>query len=448
MAGRRARGVAPVGSTPPCDDGTRGAAPSRPAATPPREPAMRATPAVLAVLVALAAPLARSGEFTPNRLFVAAQADDRVMIYDGHGFVRGAIGAATTLSDPAGIAFGPDGLLYVLSAGSGDVQVFGPDPGGALDTFGSGLVDPAGIAFDPRGRLAVGDGGTDRVLLFAGGVQVGTVGDGAGLAGISALAFDADGHLFVACTGTSRVHEFDPSGVEVAVLGAGSGIAGASGLALGSDGRLYVSSRNGDSIVVLDPSGTKVDELAESSGLSEPGGLAFGPDGRLAVVSRGTDEVLLIDVATDTVEATVGKSLGGPTTVAWSPFRFAFSARGRAVGGGVAGKAVHKGALSVAPGSGLLMLALDPQVEGGEAQVLVLSGFEQSDAKADRRRGAQGTALPASLAIDGMGSLALLLSGKVDTAGLFHVKKAKGSFVRHGPDGVFVGSAGTGKKLK
>ena len=62
--------------------------------------------------------------------------------------------------NPAGLAFGPDGRLYI--ADSGRIMVLRPDAGAppTATVFATGVPGSNGVAFDRRGDLWVTDGGT------------------------------------------------------------------------------------------------------------------------------------------------------------------------------------------------------------------------------------------------------------------------------------------------
>jgi len=74
------------------------------------------------------------------------------------------------LSGPAGLAFGPDGNLYVGSFNSDAVLRYNGTTGAFIDTFasGSGLSGPVGLLFGSDGNLYVGSNGSNGVLRYDG----------------------------------------------------------------------------------------------------------------------------------------------------------------------------------------------------------------------------------------------------------------------------------------
>ena len=127
-------------------------------------------------------------------------------------------GATTVDSVPTGMAWGPDGALYV-----------GFETGGPFPVGGSSVV-----------RLSDNNGDGDA--LDAG--EMTTVADG--LTTVTAIAFDHDGSLLVLEFRGFLVHEDATSGRVVCVRDGAmevvaSGLVTPTGLAVGPDGALYVA---------------------------------------------------------------------------------------------------------------------------------------------------------------------------------------------------------------
>jgi DNA-binding beta-propeller fold protein YncE len=262
--------------------------------------------------------------------------------------------AGSQLSTPVGVAFGPDGDLYVDSngntvlqyngttgaleatfvgqgsggLGNADEMVFGPDgnlyvschdtrsvlrydwsTGAFLGPFVSagsgGLNDPHGLAFGPDGNLYVADAGAARILKYDGqtGASLGTFASGNGLRENVDLAFGPDGNLYVSNRGNEGILEFNGKTGAFIRIFASSGATGLGlphGLAFGPDGNLYVAGEFSNVVVRFNgQTGAFIDVFvaAGSGGLTQPVGLTF-KDGYLFVGSYRTGQVLRYNGAT------------------------------------------------------------------------------------------------------------------------------------------------------
>jgi streptogramin lyase len=215
--------------------------------------------------------------FAPDgALLVSDDVAEAVMRRDAAGTYLGSLAAGAALSDPAGLALGAGGELFVASRGTGTVVVF--DAGGAFARdFGAGLLDqPWGLAFDGAGRLHVASSGAGEVVVFdPSGAAVDVLGAGA-LDDPRGLAFGRDGRLYVACHAADEVAVFDAQGVPSGALDGDGQLAGPVGLAFGPDELLYVSQPGLARVAVLDADGALVATLQDAS-LGAAAGLAFAP---------------------------------------------------------------------------------------------------------------------------------------------------------------------------
>ena len=236
-------------------------------------------------------------------LLVTSYSFDVVMRYDQGtgGFIK-VFAQGLVAPDPGepcpncftGLAFGPDGKLYVAAEKTQQVLRYDGTTGAFLDVFvtpgSGGLSQPTHLVFGPDGNLYVSSA-TDQVLRYDGqsGAFLGVFAQGAGLTDPAGLAFGPDGNLYVASTGSDAVLRYDgTSGAFLDSFAANPGLVAPSGLTFGPDGRLYVASSGNASVVRFDgQSGAFVDVFVTpgSGGMNGAGGVAFGQDGHLYVSS-------------------------------------------------------------------------------------------------------------------------------------------------------------------
>lgn len=112
-------------------------------------------------------------------LFVSSQNSNQVLRYDGRtGAFKSVFASGGGLEGPFGLAFGPGGDLFVASGGSFTVQTPQPGPvlrydgttGAFKSVFASNnsLTNPDGVAFGPEGDLFVSSFSSNQVIRFRG----------------------------------------------------------------------------------------------------------------------------------------------------------------------------------------------------------------------------------------------------------------------------------------
>lgn len=247
---------------------------------------------------------------------------------------------AATLTGPGGLAIDRHGNLFVSQCASGHSVIDRIDPNGQLTRFaGSGPLDfsgdggpailasiacPTGMAFGPDGALYVADHANNRVRRIDDAGIITTVA-GSGPAGVNQgsfsgdggpaidatlqepcdVAFDGHGNLFIADRDNLRVRKVDPNGVITTVAG---------------DGRRQFAGDGGPAV---------------SASLALPLAVVVDRAGRLLIADSVSSRVRGVDLeGVIRTDAGIGRSVssgdGGPATAASinSPTAFAFDAGG------------------------------------------------------------------------------------------------------------------------
>lgn len=196
------------------------------------------------------------------------------------------------------IAPAPAADLLISSIDGDSVPRFDGVTGSSLGYFvppeSGGLHQPQGIAFGPDGNLYVVNRGRGGVLKFdghSGDFLVEVVPPGAGgLDTPIGLCFGPDWNLYVGGIYSHNVARFTPDGYYLGdfVTPRSGGLDQPYGLTFGPDGDLYVASHNNDRVLRYRPDGSFLDAFVPplSGGLCRPTGLTFGPDGDLYVVDN------------------------------------------------------------------------------------------------------------------------------------------------------------------
>ncbi len=288
---------------------------------------------------------------------------------------------AANLGEVGASAVDARGDLWVLDTSDNRVVEFAPpfSPGSAalvaigqptlndsLSGSGAGQLDhPQGLAFGPNGSLWVADTYNDRILEFlppfstgmVASVAIGQPNRTGSAPGLSAraldhptgIAVDAAGDLWVADTGNNRVLEFRPpfatgmpatlvlgqSGFTSGLPGFDSptGLASPSGVAVDANGTLYVSDTGNNRVLAFAPpfsTGQAASGVlgqtnlysggagAGPGGLLDPSGIAVDPRGALWVADAGNDRVVRYSLpVVDGAPATV--ALGQPSLFTTAP---------------------------------------------------------------------------------------------------------------------------------
>lgn len=252
------------------------------------------------------------------------------------GFQDG-IGQAAGFNGPFGLAFGPDGTMFVADSANNTIRLV--TPAGVVSTLAGdhanqGYLDgvgtaarfqsPRGIAVDGNGTAYVTDYENHMIRrispagvvdVFAGSASGYLDGTGAAARFMNpwGIVLDASGNLFVADQNNNRIRKITPAG-EVSTF-AGSGVPGfldangenaqfrlPTGLAIDAEGNLYVGDQANNRIRKITPAGdvstfagsgasVSADGTGITAGFSAPHGVATDRGGNVYVAEMPSSSI-------------------------------------------------------------------------------------------------------------------------------------------------------------
>jgi DNA-binding CsgD family transcriptional regulator/DNA-binding beta-propeller fold protein YncE len=242
----------------------------------------------------------------------------------GHSddFVNGDDALAASIGNPTAVAVGPDGKTVYFANGSMVGRV-DPDSTVHLVTGRPSLLQPVGIAFAPNGSLYIADLAGNAVWVrtpdgvlsrFAGKGEAGSAGDQGPAADAMlnhphAVAVDASGDVLIADTGSNRIRRVEAGSNRITTLAGGNDIYGFGGdggpadharlslpwgLAVGPDGNVYIADTGNDVIRRVTRAGIITTVAGGQGVLYGPAGLAISPPGDVYVADMGHSRLVVI----------------------------------------------------------------------------------------------------------------------------------------------------------
>ncbi|MDB6125645.1 MAG: hypothetical protein JWQ71_4638 [Pedosphaera sp.] len=240
-----------------------------------------------------------------------------------------------------GMAFGPDGNLYVVDniLGDGRVLRFNGQTGAFIDVFiypssNQRIYSPHAVTFGPDGQLYIGVSTTNNegslIVRYDGktGVYLNTfVLPGAGgLGQVSDMAFGNDGNLYVVDSSKGVLQYSGVDGHFLSVFAVCPTNVYPRNLAFGPSGDLFLTTTANSVLRFNGANGTLLGTFIPpgSGGLTSPAGLAFDAASSLCVSSTGSRSVLRYNGNTgafmDSFQLPSGPpSSRGPTFLAITP---------------------------------------------------------------------------------------------------------------------------------
>lgn len=187
---------------------------------------------------------------------------------------------------PVGLAFDPQGNLYVTNHGNNTIHRYS-SAGADLGIFTrDGLNQPTGVALDHQGRLVACNYGDGSLCVYSpNGTLISRV--ATGLLGPIALALDSRDNIFVSAPnlgGNSGVFRFAPDGQQRTLFATGLDL-DPRGLAFDRTGNLYVANQQGNTVQCYSADGISLGTFA-SVGLKDPFALAFDASGDLYISNQ------------------------------------------------------------------------------------------------------------------------------------------------------------------
>jgi hypothetical protein len=240
-------------------------------------------------------------------ILVSGRFSTSIVRYDGDtGAFKSVFASGEALQNPNGIAYGPDGNLYVGLGDTGVVLRYDGKSGALIDRFvdTTAFAGARDIAFGPDGDLYVAAGSINQVLRFDGrsGAARGNVAVGGNLVGPVGLDIRADGLMAVGGALSNGVY-FYRDGQFLRRCSNAANHGTITGVLFGDDGFVYAATAGRNSVVRVDPQTCAETVFASGQGLDTPIYMEWAPDGNLLVGSFANDSVIKLD-------AKSGASLG------------------------------------------------------------------------------------------------------------------------------------------
>lgn len=252
----------------------------------------------------------------------AAPASDRLVRSEFRAEAELDGGRAGALSAPFSVVLAGDGTLFVMDGAGDTMRIVQLAPDGRLlrvvasiPSPGLELTNPHGVALGPDGKLYIPDAGGDRIVVLSPeGKPVGQIAPARG--GPHAFSFpkdvdlDESGRVYVADSFNNRILRMDEAGTFDLVLGVGADLDDdgymdpgtrpgefdePAGVTADAEGRIYVADTNNHRLQVFLRDGSLLHVIGEEGpGIGQfqfPSDVRVGASGSVYVADRGNTRI-------------------------------------------------------------------------------------------------------------------------------------------------------------
>ena len=227
---------------------------------------------------------------------------NEVQRYTDSGTYVGVFASGGGLSTPEGLAYGPNGNLFVMSYANGCILQYNGTTGAFINCITndpSGANTGIGLKFSPDGKnMFVTNFNSNNIQEYNVASNTWTTfASGGSLNGPLDLSFLANGNLIVSNSNTHSVLQYSALGVFLgSFVAAGSGGLNFPDGQATKAGSLYVSSSGTNQVLKYDATTGASQGLFANIGLNaSPIGLLFQPNGNLLVAANGPGQIQQYD---------------------------------------------------------------------------------------------------------------------------------------------------------
>lgn len=220
-----------------------------------------------------------------TRLYVADNANDRIVVLDPNSLEELGVFAEDEVGAPHDVVFDANGRLLVADTRNHRIAVYSvEDAGGRLVGEIEGRIRaPEGVGVHTDGRVFATGARSGNLVVFENGEVVAEIG---GFSSPHDVEFDGSGRVWVADAANDRMVRLDDSlEIDLVLTGEQYAFNGPRYMDFDETGRLYVADKYSNQIKIIAPDGTLLKVLGtERSGKGE--GIFDRPEG---VEIRGKD---------------------------------------------------------------------------------------------------------------------------------------------------------------